>query len=282
VTALTNDKTDQHNWDETSPLSPAAQRQHLIRSFIAADPEATPAAEPIAPSPEQIATILAPWRPQRLRRIAAKHGAVLRPEGEFYFLRTHYAGGAADDARLRAWLDLDECQGVALPRADEWWVVLDDAELFTQPDGAWMAVYDVFPELAAPRTGRLLLGNDSSSMMESIRDRVGWMLSEDEPVEEEHWAEAVRETLSIFGNNLLIVDQRAFETGELGLVFRDAKGNVIRHGRIKPDQLNEMVVDDSRGALSESGFWLDTEVGEKYRLEGEIVRDIVRLAKEGS
>ncbi|KAK3899069.1 hypothetical protein C8A05DRAFT_18439, partial [Staphylotrichum tortipilum] len=271
------------NWDDTSRLSPAAQRQQLIRSFIAADPEATPATElPITPSLEQIATILAPWRPQRLRPAAAKHGAVSHPAGEFYFLRTHYAGGGADDARLRAWLDLDECQGVALPRADEWWVVLDDAELFAQPNGAWMHVYDVFPELVAPRAGRLLLGDDTSSTMDHIRDQVGWMLSEDEPVEEEHWAEAVRGALSTFGNELLVVDQRAFETGELGLVFRDAKGNVIRHGRVRADELNEMVVDESRGALPESGFWLDTEVGDKYRVGGEMTRDIVRLAKEGS
>ena len=65
-------------------------------------------------------------------------------------------------------------------------------------------------------------------------------------------------------------------------MFRDAKGNVTRHGRVRADELNEMVVDDARGALSESGCWPDTEVGDKYRVGGELARDIVRLAKEGS
>ena len=81
-------------------------------------------------------------------------------------------------------------------------------------------------------------------------------------------------------HKLLIVDRSAFETDELELVFRDAKGNVIRHGRVRADELNELVLYEStKGALHETRFWLDADVGEKYQVDGEVVRKIVALAK---
>jgi hypothetical protein len=105
-------------------------------------------------------------------------------------------------------------------------------------------------------------------------------LQEREPGEED-WAEAVRQAALISGHKLLIVDQKAFETEELGLVFRVAKGNIVRHGRVRADELNELVLYESTtGALHETRFWLDSEVGEKYQVGREVVRKIVPLVKD--
>jgi hypothetical protein len=62
-------------------------------------------------------------------------------------------------------------------------------------------------------------------------------------------------------------------------VFRDAKGNVVRYGRVRADELNERNLYEGRGALHETHFWLNSEVGEKYRVGGEIVREVVPWVK---
>ncbi|KAG7294540.1 hypothetical protein NEMBOFW57_004615 [Staphylotrichum longicolle] len=265
------------------PVEQYLLRQRLVEAFIQADSVAVADAEQLPPSESQIRTILEPWRSQKLRQLAQKHLAYGEhgPEGDFYFLRTHYAGGAEDDAKLRAWLDLDEEEFIELPREDEWWVVLDDAAMFDLGDneGDWQQVYRVFPELAAPRLERSIA--EVGSDLYYIRKRLKWLVPEGEP-QEEDWAEAVRQNVHIWGNRLLVVDRVAFETDDLGLVFRDVKGNVVREGRVRADELNELnLYQNVKGALRETRFWLNSEVGEKYRVGGEVVRELVPLAKAG-
>jgi hypothetical protein len=252
-----------------------------VRAFIQAGSAAAVTAEQITPTTEQIATILAPWRPDALRKLAHKHCATSGPWEEFYFLRTHYAGGAADDTKLRAWLDLDECESIDFPRGEEWWMVLDYPELFDlgEHERDWQRVYDVFPELAVPQSREIVedLRNDLSYM----QTRLEWLVPPPGLPQEEDWAEATRKVISNKGNKLLIVDREAFETERLGLVFRDTKGNVVRHGRVRADELNEFVLyDNVKGALCETHFWLDSEVWEKYRVGGDVAREIVSLLKE--
>ncbi len=162
-------------------------------------------------------------------------------------------------------------------------MVLDDAELFGLGDdddddeGGWQRVYDVFPELAAPRAQTLLQDGDLSY----IQSRLEWLTPQGQP-QEEDWAEAVRTVVRHAGDRLLVVDRRAFETEEMGLVFRDAKGNVIRQGRVRADELDDLNLYNGRGSLHEQHFWLDSEVGEKYRVDGEVAGELVRIAKANS
>jgi hypothetical protein len=116
------------------------------------DPEQLASPPSRAPTASEIAEILAPWRPQKLRRIAAAHLGQVGVAGftrqakwdiHFYILRTHYGGGAADDARLRSWLDQGS-EGPEIEPEDEWFTVLNDAKLFDFGD-YWQEVYDVFP-----------------------------------------------------------------------------------------------------------------------------------------
>ncbi|GAB1317753.1 hypothetical protein MFIFM68171_07963 [Madurella fahalii] len=188
LTILT--KTRQRKWDPSSPLSVSEQRARLVSDYIQAD--ALPAemlSDPPTrvPTAEEVRTILEPWRAPKLRRIAERLLACGGRPADFLFLRTHYAGGAADDAKLRAWLDADPPAGLDLAREDEWWTVLDDAALFGHLGDDWIGVYEILPELAAPTPERAF----TEDMVQSAREIVD--LSHDpDDVYDEDYEEAIQ------------------------------------------------------------------------------------------
>ncbi len=159
---------------------------------------------------------------------------------------------------------------------DWWYVVLDDAELFAVEEGdKWdEKVYDALPELAVPRAKELL----PESSVYYVRQALEW-LTPDGNVEEEHLAEAVRSVVRTGGNRLVLMDQEAFDTGLMGLLFRDGRGNVICQVPIEVDDLGSVNLHDGRGDLDDQWFWIDAEVGEKYRVGGEVVQQLVDVIK---
>lgn len=214
--------------------------------------------------------ILAPWRPQKLRRIAQRYsdGNMI---SDFILLRTCYRDNNADDAKLRDWLDEDTGEGFSISADDEWWLVLDDAALFAFDDGedededSWKQVYDVLPELAS-------LGAQPVPVdLDYVREMATMHNSEPEQEDYEFW---IQENAAS-GKWLLVLDQYAFETDELGLVFRDARGNVVRWSRIKADMLGDLFIRWSRGMLPETNYWLDGDVGEDYETNGRIMRELL-------
>lgn len=215
--------------------------------------------------------MLEPWRAQRLRRIAGRHVAADKANtlagGELVILRTWYGGGAADDARFRGWLEqVDPFEEAFGHPADRWWRVLDDNALFDLgDDDNWRSIYDVLPELAAPGTRRAF----DDGFVEAVRELVFAPEDGKEP-EVDDYEDAVMVTASN-GAFLLVADQQAFEEERLGLVFRDSKGNVIREGTIKPEEVQYLREYNTRGAVAESEYWLDAAVGKKYRTLGKIM-----------
>ncbi|KAK4097135.1 hypothetical protein N658DRAFT_500813 [Parathielavia hyrcaniae] len=180
----------------------------------------------------EVAEILAPWRPQKLRRIAAVHlglaGFRARPRPHFYILRTHYGGGAADGARLRSWLDQGADVGPDIALDEKWFSVLGDIELFGFRD-CWQAVYGVLPELAAPKPDRRFTDQDVEWAQEFAADLVETKPDESE---EEHYADATRQVAAADGPPwLIVVDEEAFSAEDLGLIFRDKR--VTRSRRLK-------------------------------------------------
>ena len=96
----------QRKWDPSSQLSADEQRAELVAAYIdedVLDPVLLVSPMSRIPTDAEVAEILSPWRPEKLRRIAAAHLA--SHTESYYILRTHYGGGAADDARLRGWID---------------------------------------------------------------------------------------------------------------------------------------------------------------------------------
>ena len=267
---------NQRKWDPTSPLPVDQQRRELVRSFINED-EIPP---PSAPGPEWdsdaaqelVRSVLVPWRGQALRRIAQKYVDVGKRgylPGQLILLRTHYGGDAEDDDKLRGWLAQADPKQESFGRPENhWWRILDDPALFDLGSEPWQSVYDRLPELASWATKRAF----GESEVNATRDLV--YAVEDREPEEDDFEDAVMSVASR-GGFLLIADEQAFDEGELGLVFRDAKGNVVREGTIPPEEVEWMLGYDFRAALEESEYWLDAEIGKYYKTRGEIMRAIL-------
>ncbi|CAI4215994.1 unnamed protein product [Parascedosporium putredinis] len=237
------------NWDWACTDDDDDQRRRLVEKFIDEDvlePEVS-------------------MEGPRLLTIAQKLWKSGPPD-DYYFLRTHYGGGSDDDAKLEEWLNQDPCEGVELNPEDKWWVVLDDAELFDFGDD-WQRVYKVLPELAAPRARR-------GFTSDAIREIYDFATMHGE-ADEDDYEDAIRCDAACAVAWLLILDEEAFREGELGLMFRDSHGNVVKDSSIKPDQLRELYIYNFRGAQRESSFWLDAAIGKKYKTRGKIMRTIL-------
>lgn len=207
-------------------MAPAEQREQLIRAFIQEDTTSVDLGR--SPSEAEVGGILQPWRAQELRTIAQQHSE-RDTYGRYFVLRTYYGGGEADGAKLWEWLDQDPSQGFKIAEQDRWWQVLDDAALFDVDgdDGDdWQRVYRVLPELAAPGRERRPPGD-----FEYVREMATMHNSDPQDEDFEFWIL----TMAFMGNWLLIADRYAFEKGELRLVFRDNKGNIVKESRIRPD-----------------------------------------------
>lgn len=227
------------------------------------------------PTEAEIAEILAPWRPQKLRRIAAAYVVPNSGLHEWCFLRTYYGGGAANDAKLRGWLDLDECEWAGVNPENEWHAVLDDPALFDVGDD-WQRVYAMLPELAARVSDRRFSDED----VETVRE---WAMMHKEPGEEiddEEYEDCIMQVAMLGSAWLLVLDEEAFETGELGLILRDAKGNSVKETTIKPEDLNYYYIASAiKGMVSETGYWQNAVMGKKYRSRGRIMRELLLRVK---
>lgn len=228
------------------------------------------------PTADEIATILEPWRPQKLRAIAARHWGHPMSGSSFYFLRTYYGGGDADDATLREWLDA-EWPAFEMNPDDEWWQVVSDPDIFDVDDDEvwddWRQAYDVLPELAAPLPNRGFTTEDVEYVLETVQYRA----PQDGAIEDDY-EEAIMATAAR-GSWLLVLDRLAFETGELRLIFLDLKGNVVKEGSLDAEELGDMTIYSFRGADSESPWWLGAGVGKRYGPKGRIMKELMRRVK---
>lgn len=176
---------------------------------------------------------------------------------------------------MRSWLDND-INDMTIDPGHHWFCVLDDAELFDVPD--WPDVYDVLPELAAPRPDRRFI-EEHIEWAQSVAKR----RAENDPDEyedmDEHYADAIRQTVTIGGSPWLIVlDEEAFRTEELGLIFRDKKGNAVKQSEIEPYRLDEFHGRSER-VMTYEGWWEHAFVPKKYRVRGKIMRTLLPLVK---
>ncbi|KAK4151602.1 hypothetical protein C8A00DRAFT_45223 [Chaetomidium leptoderma] len=262
------------NWDPLSELSTKNQRDVLVAAYIEEDvlgPGLLASPPWRVPTATEITEILEPWRSHKMRRIAAAHLEPYCPHS-FYILRSYYGGGAADDARVRAILDLGD-HGPDIYPENEWFCVLDDKELFNFPDD-WQEVYSVLPELAAPRPDRRF------TEIATARDLARITPISQEP-EDEDYEDAIMFCATAGVMWLLVLDQQAFETNELRLILRDLKGNTVKESTITPDEaigaFHTSV--DINGMLGELDYWVFGTVGKKYRTRGKIMRELLRAVK---
>ncbi|RBR18933.1 uncharacterized protein FIESC28_05855 [Fusarium coffeatum] len=265
-------------WDPSSTLTIEQQREELVKSFLQED-DISPFASSTddTPSTEFIQTVLAPWRPEKLRKIAQKYDPRNPLFEKIIVLRTYYSGDSDDE--FNRWMkdatdafeEMDPFGGLFGEPEDRWWRILDDPSLFNTSSESWQSVFKVFPELAAPELGR----DFNESDIGYVKDLIS-VMGESRDLVEDDFEDVICDVAKIrFW--LVVVDEEAFKDGELLLVFMDKKGNVVRQSGIFHEDLPHLPHYNLGGSITESGFWRDGEVGKKYKTRGKIMRTLLPL-----
>jgi hypothetical protein len=272
-------------WDFNSTLSLEDQRLELVRAYIQeTDSNSVPSLIGFASGDQKelVETVLATWRPQKMRRIAEKHiqDSFSFP-GRFIVLRTYYGGGQKDDEVIRQWMQQvedekdDDYETPFGPPDDRWWRVLDDPALFDMGSEDWTAVYNVLPELACTQPCPVLDKEELKEATEMVHKRI------DDPIEDDY-EDAIKEVAARPGQPyLLVVDEQALDEDVFLLVFRDKKGNVVKETDVTAEYVVHLPGHTSRQFCEETGFWTDAVDGKKYKLRGRIMRELLPIVSEG-
>lgn len=80
------------------------------------------------------------------------------------------------------------------------------------------------------------------------------------------------------GSRVVVVDREAFETNDLWLLFRDARGNIVKDSPIRPDELASLVYYSMGGSIRESYYWESARTGKQYKTRGKIMRQLLPAA----
>jgi hypothetical protein len=241
------------------------------------DPELLVSPPSRVPTETEITEILAPWRPQKLRRIAAAYLAENSGRYKCCLLRTHYGGGTGHDATLRDWLNLGGYNTTEpnINPEDKWHAVLNDPALFGFGDD-WRRAYTVLPELAARVPDRRF----TDKHVEKVRELATSYTKRLGDVDDKGWEDYIIRVAVSGSGWLLVLDEDAFETWELGLILRDAKGNLVKEGTIKSKDLGYFPSATAElGWLSQMPRWKEAAVGKKYRTGGSIMRQLLPRVK---
>ncbi|KAL6232340.1 hypothetical protein BDW75DRAFT_22212 [Aspergillus navahoensis] len=297
------------HWDPASPESPDQQRTHLIKDFLNLDQipeELDPtwlgnrpweqSLQTRTPTEEEIATILQPWRSDRLRITAWKLWKQGADDDQPVLLRTYY--NADDDDRVKGWATLSEYY-----QEVSHWAVLDDPELFDfEGQGVeWQQVFHILPELSkigerySRRINSQWIGpflTDFKDGLDTVKQQLPtWRRNFDLLVTENPATGSLLYFVST--TQVLIADKETFETDKLLLVFLDAKQNITMQGRIEitEERFDQLSIDwglrkhpddvCDEGTIGE-GYLVNGEAGKQlYQwteqdLQGDPVSDVAR------
>ncbi|KAK4641434.1 hypothetical protein QC761_501920 [Podospora bellae-mahoneyi] len=302
IKSLDSPPTSNNNSEENAPAWGSLpveqyilQGDALVKAFINEDVTGSEYQSTThVPTQQEINTILKPWRPQKIRAIAAKRLSISWPDFKnegFCVLRTWYQDGEEADAKLEEWFGYDELKGLSEVEIEEtllnrdrqggdkmkmkpknrWWMVLDDKDMI-----------DIFPELAAPSVHRRLNVIDA---LDNLHLDGTPYPRKSEP-SEEAYEDAVLEVASGgLRYPLVILNQEAFETGQIYLAWRDAKGKVVKDIRDDIAGLPYLQHDIHRVCAYEIGWWTEACFGKQYDIHGEkgkMMRKLLPLVKEAA
>ena len=232
-------------------------------------------------TPDQVESILKPWRTEEEREIA---DSFVSHSDEMAWLRTCYDEGSDEkhDTLIEG-VQLD----IALNSEDN---LLDDADLYDFGDD-WRRILDQIPEIIpiqdVPAHSNWIREDLTKYLafqkhgLGSASPRLRQNLSFLEGAEYE---DAIRKALlgslhyACKVTFLVVEDREALETGNVLLLYLDAEGLVVRSLRIHPGEIEQVSGGWSDGCLIEDdSYWEDVEIGTDYRSGGS--RDTARLAE---
>ncbi|RYP18317.1 hypothetical protein DL765_004037 [Monosporascus sp. GIB2] len=273
------------NWDPASSLAPDEQRRTLIRAFLSMEsvpPEWCSKANngniSRVPTESEVLSILAPWRPLSLRKVAA-HIWQDRPEGVI-ILRTYYGNDDEAAAKFEEWLDREMGICGSNYEEDNWWRILDDREHFNLPDDEWHRVFDVLPELVG-YSGQPRL--PIAEMLAEARRRADYKRSAHPDLIDENYYSSLSQT-NILEDLVLdeaqerwlaIANRDSFESEDENKIDRfrlmlDGYGNIVKESDIWPEEIPVLVNTSDRGQFRDSRWWVFGVVGPRYKHDGDI------------
>ncbi|KAL2811881.1 hypothetical protein BJX63DRAFT_443865 [Aspergillus granulosus] len=267
-------------WDYSSSESVDGQRKRLVREYMQLeeipkewDPtqftEYSERQPERIPTAEEVATILRPWRSDDMRKRAWHLWA-----GENFYapimLRTYYENGSEDNYA---------------DSAD--WAVLDDAELFNYGSD-WKQILSVLPEIIgfsmayrrASSQAKLdrALPKLKGAFTRAKREHPGWKQDVNLLLIGNRYARDLLCSVSM--GWLWIVDEEAFETDKLLVVYLDAKQDITVQGRMDVDQgdMDEILL-KWYDRVPPGPIFDEGTVGDNYRLDTESGREFFRLTE---
>ena len=228
------------------------------------------------PTANEIENILRPWRSDNLRKIAWRIWGC--GNNQLILLRTHY--NPEDNYNIEGLVDSDE-----LDKDDKaWWALLDDPDLFNFGDQWWL-IFDILPELAGPLQDytrkpypELVTGDRQhfKDELPKLKETDAWRADRNKCLELE--TSDIRRTVS--KGYFAIADEEAFKTDRLRLIYLDGKRNIVQEGRVDFNEQTfaDVAVEWDQLALSVD-LWDEGMVGEKYRIDGELGRELYQLSE---
>ncbi|KAJ6089212.1 hypothetical protein N7499_004059 [Penicillium canescens] len=228
------------NWNHSATDAPSQQRRRLINSFLEFDeiPEECVSLDefpPRMPTPEEIDTILKPWRSDNDIRRKAYY---MSKDNVLVFLRTHY--NPDDDQKLKEWVHEND-----LFEDNAWWACLNDPYLFNFGSD-WQQVYEIMPEVAGPVDRRRR--SDGPSQPKHFGHRPPEVYTQGIRKASMN-GERMTEELTkpppslTFAAYIVIADQEAFLTGRLRLLCLDDGRKIVWEARVdrKPAEIMKLI-----------------------------------------
>lgn len=285
-------KENQRHWDYSSSESVDDQRTRLVREYMQLEeiPKEWDTAQfteyserqpERIPTAEEVATILRPWRSEDMRKRAWHLWA-----GENFLapvmLRTYYENGSAGDKKIAEYADTSDNYAES---AD--WAVLDDAELFNYGSD-WKRILSVLPEIIgfsinyqrAPLQAKLDrdLPKLKGAFTRAQREHPDWKQDVNLLLNGNGYARDLLCAVSM--GWLWIVDEEAFETDKLLVVYLDVKQDITVQGRMDVDQgdMDEILL-KWYDRVPPGPIFDEGTVGDKYRLDTESGREFFRLTE---
>lgn len=208
------------------------------------------------PTEDEVQEILAPWRSQRLRQLAAR--LLKRCEDDLMILRTDYSNPEGNDM-LQDWIEVDRVSDSEFHPENLWWRILNEPSYFDFGE-KWDQVLHILPEIVVPNGSKA----ESRKLNERIFKR---SVRNRSRLEAFQW-------VSVRGWPLVVADKESFDTQELRVLFLDGHGYIVRHSRVEPCDMAWLKETKEMVKLQQSHWWEAGEVGEKYRPDGEMGRTL--------
>ncbi|KAI4193918.1 MAG: hypothetical protein LQ350_008078 [Teloschistes chrysophthalmus] len=267
-----------HHWDAQSSETPSQQRKRLVQEFIQAGPERS--VQPVTPSPTEISTILSSWRTSAQREVADTSST-----DPAVWLRTCYAEGSdAKHEELVGTVEMDNAVG-----GDH--RLLNDAALYNF-GSEWQQIFSILPELLEPadKDWTYHLDKQRSALQELTAYAQAGLASVDQRLMDnltgvaqgtpeigfrgQQLEDAVAAALQSNVHRAHVVtwivleDEEALASGNVAVLFLDARGRVVRSKRVEPAYAEGIGGLWQDGSWDEISDWQDGEVGDEYRSGG--------------